>query len=308
VARRLPPGAALALSIATGAAARAAAGGDDALPPALVAEALAGRPCERRPGGDRRPRVVALVRLAEGGEPALLRLDLPATSLAAERRVLARLTPLVVGLSSPPRCSSSSSSAPDAAVRGGAGASARRGRRRGRRRARDELEFLLSTFDRALAPRSAPRRRPGAARRLARSLARRRLPAARSRAARAGHDAGGGGAARCHRARPPARRSTARSPPRPRLAPGSPRRSIRRRLPLPSAPCGCPATERDRVIGFTAEPLRGEGGLRGWLVVLADRTERARRAKRASGSPTGWRSWASSRPASRTSCGTGWPR
>jgi signal transduction histidine kinase len=98
--RALPPGAGLAILGPDGRR-RGAAGaiGDEELPRALLAEAQRGAAVAFGPERAGFPAVVACAPLAADGEALLVRVDLPAPTLAAERRALAVLTPLVIGLS-----------------------------------------------------------------------------------------------------------------------------------------------------------------------------------------------------------------
>lgn len=98
--RSLPPGAGLTLLGADGRR-RGSAGAisDDELPAALLAEARRGAAVAFGPERAGFPAVVACAPLAVDGEAYLLRVDLPARALAAQRRSVALLTPLVLGLS-----------------------------------------------------------------------------------------------------------------------------------------------------------------------------------------------------------------
>jgi len=277
---RLPPGAALALVDRHGQLLALAGAVEGALSPDLVVSALADGRATAGPAQLGGPQVVALVRLAEPDEAALLRLDLPAAALAGEQRALAVLTPLVAGLAAATafvvilffRAALRPYEALLERARAAAGAE--------ESAARDELDFLLATFDRALAVIGTP---GGDLEPLAGTL---------------GHSLDGG-----FLLLDPDRRVLVTTPAAAELlAQASPAAGT----PLAEAFAGAPevaraiaaglaesggsafhtlrlpgGSEGDRVLGFTAEPLRGEGGrLRGWLVVLADRTESERESAR----------------------------
>lgn len=161
LARWLPPGAALAVYDARGAAIASFGFIDDAslaLPPAASA-ALAAPRIEGVASGAARaaatpPTVRVLVPFARGTERYLLRLEVAEPALFAERRSLAVLTPVVLGLAVAvvllaifffralmrpyekllERARAALPAAPDGVPRAG-----------------DDVEFLLATFDRALA-------------------------------------------------------------------------------------------------------------------------------------------------------------
>lgn len=161
LARWLPPGAALAVYDARGAAIGSFGFTDDAslaLPPAASA-ALAAPRIEGVASGAARaaatpPTVRALVPFARGAQRYLLRLEVAEPALFAERRSLAVLTPVVLGLAVAvvllaifffralmrpyERLLERARAALPAATGGASGAG-------------DEVEFLLATFDRALA-------------------------------------------------------------------------------------------------------------------------------------------------------------
>ena len=147
LARRLPPGAALALLDGNGRA-EAAFGFDasaDLVP--LPAAARSG-PLQLDPDAER-PAVVALAPYGAGAARRFVRVDLPARSLAAQKRALRILSPTVVGLSLAAAllllASARALTRPvDRLLERAraAGAPAPGG---------DEVEFLLATFDRALA-------------------------------------------------------------------------------------------------------------------------------------------------------------
>lgn len=276
--RQLPPGAALATFGSDGQLREQFGYGE---PP--EAEAPAAEPAGPRvvaPPESGRPAVIARVRFDSGAGSQLLRLDLPAAALAAERRALARLTPVVLGLTIAGalalllyfRALARPYETMLARAReAGAGFAGPEG-------SHDELEALVGTFDRALAALAAGGRPLGG------------LETA------IGGESGSGFVlldreGRLLAATPAAAELLGIRPP----PVGEPLASALAARPdlvalLAPAVASGEALPRgvlrgDRgegmraAVGVTAEPLRGEAGRpRGWLVVVADVTDFERRA------------------------------
>jgi two-component system sensor histidine kinase PilS (NtrC family) len=280
--RELPPGAALALLDEAGAPVAASGlDSDEPLPPELIAGARGGVAVAYDPSATRRPAVVALVPLAGAGAARTLRLDLPAHALAAQRRSLALLTPLVVGLTIAASIVVALflrallrpyDTLLERARAAGPAAGPATGAEAG-----DELDFLVATFDRALAALGAP---AGDLAPLAGTLGReleggfllldpeRRLLVATPAAIEVLEV-------------PPPPPGSALSEAfgsEPELA-GELERALAAGLRVPRGALRLAGGRR--TVGYTAEPLRGEGGRsRGWLVVVADLTEHERQEAR----------------------------
>jgi len=273
--RALPLGSALAVVDAEGrAVAAAGALPPPPPPPELLAAARAGHSASAGPESTSRPAVVALVPLAGGASRALL-LELPALALAGQQRTLALLTPLVVTLSALAAIVVTLYLVAllrpyEALLERARAAAGHEGDA-----APDEMEFLLATFDRALAALGTPKgdlaplagalggaldggfvlldpegrtwaMTPAAAELLGVAAPVAGTPLA---AALAGHPSLAHALETAIRAGQPVARATVRE------ARGG----------------------RELALDVTAEPLRGEGRiLRGWLIVLADSTEKVR--------------------------------
>jgi signal transduction histidine kinase len=286
--RALPPGAALAILDDSGKTLDSlgfVAGGEAT--PAAVAAALPAAPTAFAPGKVDSDAVVALApflfRRGGGGEERrFLRLDLPAATLAAQRRSLALLTPLVVVASIAAALVVALFFR--ALVRPYETLLARARALPGADDAhqRDELDFLVRTFDRALAALGAP---GGELAPLAGELGRtldggfllldaegRLLVATPAAIDLLGGSAPATGTPLVDALVGGAAENEALAH---ALATGSalPRATFRLE-PTGAAAAGA---EPPRAIGVTVEPLRGEGGrLRGFLVVAADVSESER--------------------------------
>jgi len=267
---QLPPGAALAVIGADDQIVAAAGPLDEPLPLALLARARASGSATADPRQLGHPHVTALVPLTSAGE--LLRLDLLAVGLAAEQRTVRLLTPFVLTLAVGAaivvalffRALSRPYETLLARARAVTGAEASP--------TTDELEFLVSTFDRALSALGAPEGDLGALTgTLGRSLDGGFLLLDPERhllvATPAAMELLGASSAKVGE---PVRIALAEVPEVAEslvsaLDPGK-GGSSRRRIRL--------ADERGgRHLALTHEPLRGaDGRLRGWLVVVADET------------------------------------
>jgi signal transduction histidine kinase len=257
---------------------------EEALAEPLAAAARAGRSAAFGPEASGWPAVVALVPLPATGDATraarTLRLDLPAHALAAQQRTLALLTPLVLGLTIAAsivvalffRALLRPYETLLARARAAGGGEGRPAGETG-----DELDFLVATFDRALAALGAP---AGDLAPLAGTL---------------GRELEGG-----FLLLDPERRVLVATPAATELlgapapAPGTPLAEAfpiepelaaeldRALLADVRVPRGTlRASRASRALGYTAEPLRGESGReRGWLVVLADLTQHERREAR----------------------------
>lgn len=269
--RALPPGSALALLDASGRR-LASAGPPEALERGSAAiDAARGRaPVALGPEATGFAAVVAIVPFRRDGESLLLRLDLPARTLAVERRTLAVWTPLALALGVAAALVATlffrALARPYEALL--ARARAATGETGGEERG-DELDQLLETFDRALAALGAP----------AGELA--PLAGALGRTLDGGFlllDAAG----RLLVATPAAAELLGPATP----APGAPlagalagpagegdalARALAAGAPLPRSTLRLRSAEGERALGLALEPLRGEGGrLRGFLVIVAD--------------------------------------
>jgi len=269
---RLPPGAALAVLGTDGRPLASAGPLDEALPAALVDAAQADGAATAGPSELDHPHVVALVRLP--GEGQLLRLDLLALPLAAEQRIVAVLTPFVlvltIGAALVVVLFFRALSRPYDALLERARAAA--GNDSGDSGDADELEFLVSTFDRALAALGAPEGDLGALTgTLGHSLdggfllvdpERRLLVATPAALELLGLDSvvpTGVAVETALAAAPEVAKELAAT-----LGDGA--GSSRRRVQLAEA-------RGSRHLALTCEPLRGsDGRSRGWLVVLSDET------------------------------------
>jgi signal transduction histidine kinase len=276
LAARVPPGAAVALFGARGEPLDALGHAEPpVLEPAVLGSAARPAPVVFGPGAGDRPAVVAIAPYAAGGETRYLRVELPAATLAAERRTLAVLGPVAIGLSL----------AAALVVLLYVRALARpyetllaRAREAGAQiEGEDELAGLVATFDRALA---AMAEGPAGLDRLRAAF---------------GSELDGGfllldreGALLA--ATPAAAELLAIAPPelgapveralagRPELA-ALLAETVRGGRALPRGVARVEREGGDATLGVTAEPLRGPGGrARGWLVVVADLTELERRA------------------------------
>ena len=287
--RLLPPGSALAVLDSSGRRLASAGppdptGGRDA----AVEAALARAPIALAPRATGRDAFVALAPFRLRSEPRLLRLDLPAPALAAESRRAALLTPLVASLAIAAAVVVllffRALSRPYEALLERARAAA--GETGVGTAARDELDFLLATFDRALAALGAPGGElaplagalgstldggfllldtegrllvatPAAAELLGRATPARGTPLVEALTAAAGSgDERSGEVANLERA----------------LATGS---------PLPRSTFRVSASEGVRAVGLAVEPLKGDGGrLRGFLAIAADVSESERELAR----------------------------
>ena len=278
--RALPPGAALALLDAEGAT-LAASGlvSEEPLPAEIAAAVRRGVAAVLDPARAGRPAVVALVPLPDAAGARTLRLELPAHALATQRRSLALLTPLVVGLTIAASIVVALFFRALLRPYEELLARARAAGGPGGRETHDELEFLVATFDRALAALGAP---AGDLAPLAGTL---------------GRELDGG-----FLLLDPDRRVLVATPAATELlavpapAPGTPlaaafaaepalvaelESSLAAEARVPRGTLKLGAGAEARTVGYTAEPLRGEGGRpRGWLVVLADLTEHERQEAR----------------------------
>ena len=276
LAATVPPGAAVALFGARGEPLDAFGHAEPpALEPALAPGAGRPGPAVLAPGAGGRPAVVAVAPYAAGGESRYVRVELPAAALVAERRMLAVLGPVAIGLSlaaalvvvlffralaRPYATLLARAREAGAPVEGG-----------------DELAGLVATFDRALAalaegPAGLDRLRAafgaeldGGFLLLDREGALLAVtPAAVELLGIAAPELGA-----------PVERALAG---RPELA-ALLAEAVRAGRALPRGAAQIERAGGAATLGVTAEPLRGESGQpRGWLVVVADLTELERRA------------------------------
>jgi signal transduction histidine kinase len=276
LAAAVPPGAAVALFDARGEPLDAVGHAEPpALEPSLAPGAGRPGPAVLAPGAGGRPSVVAVAPYAAAGESRYVRVELPAAALVAERRMLAVLAPVAIGLSlaaalvvvlffralaRPYATLLARAREAGAPVDGD-----------------DELAGLVATFDRALAaltqgPAGLDRLRAafgaeldGGFLLLDREGALLAVtPAAVELLGIAAPELGA-----------PVERALAG---RPELA-ALLAETVRGGRALPRGATQIERAGGAATLGVTAEPLRGESGRpRGWLVVVADLTELERRA------------------------------